>query len=97
MPGFADVRETMFARLKKIDPTLRERIPKLKVSEADKDALQQNYAHYRHWLTENVKRELLVLDTSSYLYDYVTWSSLIGAAVVAERTADHARRWSKRL
>lgn len=54
MPGFADVRETMFARLKKIDPTLRERIPKLKVSEADKDALQQNYAHYRHWLTEYV-------------------------------------------
>lgn len=54
MPEFSSIREAMFSRLEMLDPGFVERIPKFKVSEADWDALQQNTAHFRHWLTTYV-------------------------------------------
>jgi hypothetical protein len=54
MPEFSSVRDAMFSRLEMFHPGFVERIPKFKVSEADRDALQQNTAHFRHWLTTYV-------------------------------------------
>ncbi|KAL4855448.1 hypothetical protein ACK3TF_003985 [Chlorella vulgaris] len=97
MPEFSSIREAMFSRLETFDPGFVERIPKFKVSEADRDALQQNAAHFRHWLTTSVQHSLLMHNTGPYLCTAVAWASATTVALVAERVAKHAWQWSERM